>query len=106
MQLVGFSVGATVAWLCSEHPAVQKVLCFYGSRIRSYTNVIPKVPVQMVFGKNEKAFSPENVRIGLNEYTLVTFEIVEGAHGFANLYNQMYREQTTKRVLQQWFDLK
>lgn len=106
IQLVGFSVGATVAWLCSEHPAVQKVLCFYGSRIRSYTNVIPKVPVQMVFGKNEKAFSPENVRIGLSEHPLVTFEIVEGTHGFANPYDQMYREQTTKRVLQQWFDLK
>lgn len=106
IQLVGFSVSAAIAWLCSEHVVGQKVLCFYGSRIRSYTNVIPKVSVQMVFGKNEKVFSPENVRIELNEHPLVTFEIVEGTYGFANPYDQMDREQTTKRVLQQWFDLK
>lgn len=41
----------------------------------------------MVFGKNEKAFSPENVRIELSEHSLVTFEIVEGTHGFANPYD-------------------
>lgn len=106
IQLVGFSVGATVAWLCSEHPAVQKVLCFYGSRIRSYTNVIPKVPVYIVFGEYEMSFNPNELRMELSEHPLVTFDIVEGTHGFANPYNQRYSKQVTEQIVQRWLEAK
>lgn len=106
IQLVGFSVGATVAWLCSEHVSVSKVLCFYGSRIRFYTNMIPKVPVHIVFGKFEKSFNPVSLKIELSICPLVSFEMVKEAHGFANPYDKMYDGQVANRIVQQWFNLK
>ena len=41
--IIGFRVGATVAWLCSEEKDVDGIVGFYGSRIRDYINIFPNV---------------------------------------------------------------
>ncbi|MGY4786623.1 dienelactone hydrolase family protein [Bacillus sp. OHL2] len=41
--VLGFSVGATVAWLCSQHGDLfSGVIGFYGSRIRDYVTISPE----------------------------------------------------------------
>ncbi|WP_337955898.1 dienelactone hydrolase family protein [Bacillus weihaiensis] len=39
--LIGFSVGATIAWLCSKDQSIDGIICFYGSRIREYVDIVP-----------------------------------------------------------------
>ena len=41
--IIGFSVGATVAWLCSEEECVDGIVGYYGSRIRDYVHIYPNV---------------------------------------------------------------
>lgn len=93
IRLIGFSVGATIAWLCSEHPSVHKVVGFYGSRIRQYTNVIPNAETILLFGEQEKSFNPVDLKISLAAYPNVLINIFEAAHGFADPYSPKYNER-------------
>ena len=43
--IVGFSVGATVAWLCIEDGRIDGVVGYYGSRIRQFLELQPSCPV-------------------------------------------------------------
>ena len=41
--IVGYSVGAATAWLCSQYEGLYDgIVCFYGSRIRDYQTLEPK----------------------------------------------------------------
>lgn len=104
IRLIGFSVGATIAWLCSEHPSVHKVVGFYGSRIRQYTDVIPNAETILIFGEQEKSFNPVDLKIRLAAYPNVLINIVEAAHGFADPYSSKYDEQTTNNLSKCLFD--
>src|SRR4051794_19897347 len=55
--IIGYSVGATVAWLCSEEEYVDGIVGYHGSRIRDYVNKNPKCPVLLFFPKMEKSFN-------------------------------------------------
>ncbi|EQH73542.1 dienelactone hydrolase family protein [Clostridioides difficile DA00256] len=51
--VAGYSVGATIAWRCSEDSFCDGIICCYGSRIRDYMDVIPKCPTLLVFAKHD-----------------------------------------------------
>lgn len=51
--VIGFSVGATLAWLCSTSRACAGVLACYGSRIRDYTQLNPTCSAILIFAKND-----------------------------------------------------
>ncbi|WP_332635081.1 dienelactone hydrolase family protein, partial [Halalkalibacter flavus] len=59
--IIGFSVGATVAWLCSEEECVDGIVGYYGSRIRDCVNIYPKCPVVLFFPKVEKSFNVDEL---------------------------------------------
>lgn len=99
IHLIGFSIGATVAWLCSNHKDVHKVVGFYGSRIRQYTALQPLADVTLIYGKQEKSFVPEDLQRSLSIYPNVDFKIVDGEHGFADPYSVKYNKDVTKRLL-------
>jgi dienelactone hydrolase len=106
IQLIGFSVGATIAWLCSESAKVHKVVAFYGSRIRQYTNVQPKAKTILVFGNNEKSFNPIDLKESLRAKENMEVHIVEGAHGFADPYSSNYNRSVTEHIIENiLFDL-
>ena len=104
IRIVGFSVGATVAWLCSEHPSVHKVVGFYGSRIRQYTNVMPRAETILLFGEQETSFNPIDLKTSLSKYPHVVVKIVEGEHGFADPYSSKYNEHSTNHILKYVFE--
>ena len=104
IRIIGFSVGATVAWLCSEHPSVHKVVGFYGSRIRQYTHVMPRAETILLFGEQEKSFNPFDLKMRLSAYSNVLVNIVEGEHGFADPYSTKYNEHATNNLLKYLFD--
>lgn len=79
--LLGFSIGATIAWLHSNNDRIKSVIGIYGSRIRNYLNIVPTVKTNLFFC-NEEAFNVEEVNSALNHKTLVSSEIIPGKHGF------------------------
>ncbi len=54
--VIGFSVGATIAWKCSSMPEVSGSVCYYGSRIRDSLHHMPACPVLLFFPNYEPSF--------------------------------------------------
>ena len=44
--LIGYSVGATLAWLAARSGLCDGAVCHYGSRIRQYCDAAPPCPTQ------------------------------------------------------------
>lgn len=96
--VVGFSVGATVAWRCADDAGVDGVVCYYGSRIRDYADVSPRCPALLLFSEDEeKRMTPETQRV-LEVKSRTHVEYFRGAHGFANPYDKQYDPLLTERA--------
>ncbi len=85
--LIGFSVGASAAWLYSAsehcHPSSVASL-FYGSRIRDYADLQPRCAVTAIFAEREPSFSPPRLVTSIS-HGVVRAAIEEGtSHGFMN----------------------
>lgn len=85
--LVGFSVGATLAWKCSASGLCSGAVGFYGSRIRDYLQVKPKCPVLLLFASEEKSFSPQSLAARLQSSGQAAVYILSGRHGFCDPYS-------------------
>ena len=98
IYLLGYSVGATIAWLCSEEENMcDGIIGYYGSRIRDYTNITPKCPVLLIFATEESSFNVQKLvntleKGNVNVYTLM------GKHGFSNPFSKNYCEQSFKKA--------
>ncbi|OAB40394.1 dienelactone hydrolase family protein [Paenibacillus antarcticus] len=81
--IIGFSVGATIAWMCSEYE-VEGIIGYYGSRIRNYKDIEPKCPVLLFFANNERSFNVLDLEqeLKLKKNTLI--KIIEAEHGYMN----------------------
>lgn len=103
--LVGFSVGATVAWMCSGEAEVDGVVGFYGSRIRSYVEVEPGCRVQLFFSSQEKSLNVEELVTGLSEKRGTDIQIVEGRHGFMNPFHPAYDAVQAEKCMDRMLEL-
>ncbi|MET7520133.1 dienelactone hydrolase family protein [Streptomyces sp. NPDC005480] len=81
---IGFSVGATSAWLTSGTGAVDKAVCIYGSRIRDHLDVQPAAPCLVVFAEQEPSYSVPAVAERLAAHADVATEIYPCSHGFCD----------------------
>ncbi|MHB8066121.1 MAG: dienelactone hydrolase family protein, partial [Ruminiclostridium sp.] len=96
--LLGYSVGATIAWLCSdENNMCAGVIGYYGSRIRDYMEVSPKCPVLLVFPTQEKSFNVKDF-VGSFNKTNVSVHILDGEHGFVDPFCQSYCESSFQKA--------
>lgn len=95
--LIGFSVGATTAWLCSESSLFSGVICCYGSRIIDYTDISPSCPALLLFPSHEKSF---NVRGFVSSFKKPGVEVhtLEGNHGFADSYSSEYNKSSAQKT--------
>ncbi|HEX3011415.1 MAG TPA: dienelactone hydrolase family protein [Syntrophomonadaceae bacterium] len=93
--VVGFSVGATIAWLCSETPDLcDGVIGFYGSRIRDYLKIEPKCPVLLIVAGKEKSFNISEFMEIMAAKKNVYVKQVSGSHGFTNPSSPYYDEHS------------
>lgn len=97
--ILGFSVGATIAWRCSALE-VDGVVAYYGSRIRDYLEVVPKCPTLLFFPTNEKSFHIETILSKLREST-AEIRILHAAHGFTDPSTVNYDETLTKSTMEE-----
>ncbi|MFB9328761.1 dienelactone hydrolase family protein [Paenibacillus aurantiacus] len=92
--VVGSSVGATVAWLCSEHDGISGIVGYYGSRIRSFATITPRIPTLLFFAEEEKSFHVPSVAAELNRKSNVSALVLPGRHGFGDPYSPNYMVQS------------
>ncbi|KXG09799.1 hypothetical protein AT864_01968 [Anoxybacillus sp. P3H1B] len=96
----GYSVGATVAWLCSEYDGIgAAAIGYYGSRIRDYTDLRPKMSVRLLFAEQEASVDVHQLTERLSCTSGVNIERGEGAHRFANPFSRFYHPESEKRAL-------
>lgn len=102
----GYSVGATIGWLCSEYEGIgNAVIGYYGSRIRDYTNLSPKIPVLLLFPETEKSFNVHELSNQLHCKPNVQIELFKGKHGFANPFSKNLNSDSTINALELSFQL-
>ncbi|MGG1636677.1 dienelactone hydrolase family protein [Paenibacillus sp. FSL K6-3182] len=96
--LAGFSVGATAAWLCSEEPEVDGIAAYYGSRIRNYTELLPKCPTILFFPQEELSFHVDDLISILSKNDANEIHKFSGQHGFSDPYSHKYNEQSAQKA--------
>lgn len=110
IYLLGYSVGATVAWLCSEEDSlINGIIGYYGSRIRDYLSIEPKAPTVLFFPAKEKAFNIKALIDELKYKEKVQVYQFEGLHGFADSYSKYYdskAKELSEKILDEFIDIK
>ncbi|HEX3023192.1 MAG TPA: dienelactone hydrolase family protein, partial [Lachnospiraceae bacterium] len=87
--VIGFSIGATIAWRCSDSVECDAVICCYGSRIRDYLDVMPKCPTYTMFAE-EDSFDVDKVCEQLAGRENVEILRLNAHHGFLDSYSTYY----------------
>lgn len=105
--LLGFSVGATLAWRLSETGLFDGVIGYYGSRIRDYLNIQPRCQSLVIFAEQEPSFRPQSILSALESKPHVTAAVLPATHGFMDRFSESYdalsaqkAEEMTERFLQ------
>ena len=98
IYLLGYSVGATIAWLCSgEKDMCNGIIGYYGSRIRDYKNITPKCPVLLIFPTEENSFNVEELVSFLGKRNINAY-MLNGKHGFSNPFSKNYCTQSFEKA--------
>lgn len=87
--IIGFSVGATIAWRCSENLKCDGIICCYGSRIRDYLLIQPCCPALLLFAEHD-SFDVDSVITQLQEKSKVEIHKLKASHGFMDRYSKYY----------------
>ncbi|MEB2302086.1 dienelactone hydrolase family protein [Lysinibacillus xylanilyticus] len=106
--LIGFSVGATLAWRLSTLP-LQGIVCVYGSRIRQYLDVIPSCPTLVILPSHEKSFNVHELKEALDILPSVHTKQYLGRHGFMDCNNSNYCYESylqAQAEISQFFEIK
>ncbi|AWI04429.1 dienelactone hydrolase family protein [Clostridium drakei] len=95
VYLLGYSIGATIAWLCSseEENICDGIIGYYGSRIRDYIDITPKCPALLIFPKKEESFNVQELVIALKKLNVDVY-MLSGKHGFSDPFCKSYNEKS------------
>ncbi len=97
--IIGYSIGATISWLCSTLSYCDGIVCFYGSRIRDFISINVRCPVALFFAKVEKSFDVELLidEIKTKHYVEI-INIYNGEHGFADPYSEKFNLEAYEKA--------
>lgn len=90
IYLVGYSAGATAAWLLSGREGFAGAVGYYGSRIRDFSDSTPACPVLLLFPNHEEAFPVSALAEKLAAKDGVLVSVLPGRHGFADRRSPRY----------------
>lgn len=94
---VGFSAGATLAWLAAESGGCDGAVCHYGSRIREYLDAVPKCPVLLIAAEQDEAFPIASCQDKLSA-SGVALTILPGQHGFCDPYSNCFNRESAAKA--------
>lgn len=95
VRMLGFSVGASAIWALSdnqESPQITKAVCFYGSQIRHFPTVSPKIEMELFFPHVESHFDVMKLMAHISRYRNIHCYQTEYLHGFMNKYSENFNE--------------
>ena len=95
--VVGFSVGATVSWLCSGVKGVHGIVGYYGSRIRDFADLTPKCPVLLFFPQEERSFDVDELISSLDKRNTEIHKL-NGRHGFSDPSSPEYNKESANKT--------
>ncbi|MGB3223467.1 MAG: alpha/beta fold hydrolase [Desulforhopalus sp.] len=100
--IIGFSIGATLAWIKSADNRVKGIIGFYGSRIRNYVRITPCIPTRLFFC-DEESFDVENLMVELKKKQNTEVTKIPGTHGFysKSVFNSKLVQETNKRITEE-----
>ena len=97
--IIGFSVGATIAWRCAESGKCDGIIGYYGSRIRDYISITPLCPTLLLFASKD-SFDACGLARKLNMKRNVLTKVFDGNHGFADKYGENFSESSKVKALE------
>ncbi|MEA4972365.1 MAG: dienelactone hydrolase family protein [Candidatus Metalachnospira sp.] len=95
--IIGFSVGATIAWRCCENSLCSGIVACYGSRIRDYTDLSPNCPTLLLFAK-EDSFDVHALVCQLQDKQHLSIIEFDAEHGFLDVHSKHFNIQQSKRA--------
>lgn len=95
--ILGFSVGATIAWRCCENDICDGIICCYGSRIRDYMSIQPSCPTLLLFAEEDK-FNVTNLVKRLVEKPNVEIFEFKASHGFLDHYSNCFNRGEAQKA--------
>ncbi len=87
LTLLGFSMGASAIWSLSAKLDLYKntkAIGFYGSQIRNYLHIDPKIIIDLYFSKTESSYNVTEVVNNLSKKEKVNCYRTTYFHGFMN----------------------
>lgn len=90
--IMGFSVGATLAWRCSQNAKCDGVICCYGSRIRDYLYLQPNCPTLLIFAEKD-SFNVDDISEKILEKHNVELHKFRASHGFMDQYSHCFNKE-------------
>lgn len=97
--ILGFSVGATVAWLCSKEQGLNGIVGYYGSRIRDYLEISPQCPALLIFPQEERSFHVDELMSYLEKQKIEVTKY-DGLHGFSDPYSLNYHASSAHKAFE------
>ncbi len=95
--ILGFSVGATIAWRCCENSLCNGIISCYGSRIRDYTHLSPASPTLLLFAK-EDYFDVSSLICKLQDKQHLSMIEFDAQHGFLDSFSEHFDFQQSERA--------
>lgn len=90
--IIGFSVGATIAWKCCENHKCDGIICCYGSRIRDNLFLQPRCPVLLLFAEQD-SLDVESLIMKLQSTPKVEIQKLKAYHGFMDRYSKCFNKE-------------
>lgn len=103
--ILGFSVGATIAWRCCENVRCDGIICCYGSRIRDYSLLQPCCPLLLLFATQD-SFDVDSVINKLRKKSDIEMHKLKASHGFMDTYSKFFNKeqaQIAKDYIREFF---
>lgn len=98
---IGYSVGATLAWLAARSGLCDGAVCHYGSRIRQFSDVAPPCPTQVIIASDEPAFDPRTMYNELEKIPSVTCRMFNARHGFCDADSQAWDARLARQAAEE-----
>jgi dienelactone hydrolase len=103
--IIGYSIGATLAWLCSQREGLYNgIVGFYGSRIRDYKDIVPKCPTLLFFPRKEETFDINSLTQELSTKEDISIVQVNALHGFADPWSSKYCSEVSEETIRVTID--
>lgn len=103
--ILGYSVGATAAWICSDDENLcDGVIGYYGSRIRDYLELNPKCPSMLFFPSQEKSFNVSELIKALNKKDRVKAIRFNAEHGFSDQYSKKFCQESYNKSFKEMIE--